>query len=185
VRKLIAFVQVEPRLDALAQHPKLIAVLQTLIVEPVRMFQDMALLKPPKLGREKPWHQDHAYFKYSIETKVVGVWITLDAANVDNACMRILPGLHRGRPFIHFKRRDWQICDKEIEALPHRHCVAVPLKPGGCLFFSSFLPHGTPVNDSSQRRWAVQFHYRPASAESVSDEQRLAVFGSGGKGVEC
>lgn len=26
------------------------------------VFQDMILMKPPRVGREKPWHQDNAYF---------------------------------------------------------------------------------------------------------------------------
>jgi hypothetical protein len=30
--------------------------------EKPEVFQDMILVKPPNVGREKPWHQDHAYF---------------------------------------------------------------------------------------------------------------------------
>jgi hypothetical protein len=30
--------------------------------EKPEVFQDMILVKPPNIGREKPWHQDHAYF---------------------------------------------------------------------------------------------------------------------------
>jgi hypothetical protein len=93
------------------------------------MFQDMALLKPPMLGREKPWHQDHAYFDYPLGTPIVGVWIALDEATVENGCMQFLPGQHRD-PIIHFQRRDWQICDSTILG---RESVAAPLKPGGIL----------------------------------------------------
>jgi phytanoyl-CoA hydroxylase len=35
----------------------------------------------------------------------------------------------------------------------------VPLKPGGVLFFSGLLHHGTPPNTSPLRRRALQFHY--------------------------
>ena len=35
------------------------------------LFQDMALVKPAH-GREKPWHQDHAYFNVAIGTPIVG-----------------------------------------------------------------------------------------------------------------
>ena len=66
VRKVWFFTEFEPRLQAFAQNPNLVAVVRQLMggVEPF-MFQDMALVKPPHLGREKPWHQDHAYFKRS------------------------------------------------------------------------------------------------------------------------
>ena len=151
------------------------------------MFQDMALIKPPSIGREKPWHQDCAYFDVPPHSAIVGVWIALDEAGLDNGCMRILDGGHREGPQIHFERRDWQICDTDVETLhtSQHPIVAVPLKPGGCMFFSGLLPHGTPHNTSDKRRRALQFHYRPASTETIPTEERLAVFGSEGKDVTC
>ena len=53
-------------------------VVRRIIGEEPMLFQDMALLKPPRVGREKPWHQDHAYFDLELRTRVVGVWIALD-----------------------------------------------------------------------------------------------------------
>jgi phytanoyl-CoA hydroxylase len=47
------------------------------------------------------------------------------------------------------------------------------------------MQHGTAPNTSDDRRRAVQFHYRPASAELISLEERMAVFGSEGKDVSC
>jgi phytanoyl-CoA hydroxylase len=181
VRKLMWFVGVEPRLNALAAHPRLLALIQRLLGEAPRLFQDMALLKPPG-GREKPWHQDHAYFNFPNGTPVVGVWIALDEATPENGCMRMRPGTHRDGPVIHFQRRDWQICDTDQRARP---VVAVPLPPGGCLLFDGLCQHGTPYNPTSERRRAVQFHYAPASAQRTDDAERLATFGSEGKEVEC
>jgi phytanoyl-CoA hydroxylase len=183
VRKLMHFCPQEPRLHALAYHPSLIAVLRTLLGgrEP-RMFQDMALLKPPKIGREKPWHQDHAYFNLPLGTPVVGVWVALDEATLDNGCMRVLHQGHQQGPQPHFKRRDWQLCDTQI---PRHGVVACPLKPGGLLLFDGLLPHGTPHNTSPARRRAVQFHYAPADAVECAEAERLRHFGPEGKGVEC
>jgi phytanoyl-CoA hydroxylase len=183
VRRLAWFVEVEPRLKAFSHDPRLLDVVRNLIGgrEP-QLFQDMALLKPPHLGREKPWHQDHAYFDYPLGTPVVGVWIALDEATIDNGCMQILPGRHLGGPITHFQRRDWQICDDTVLGTKS---TAVPLKPGGLLLFDGLLPHGTPQNNSSLRRRALQFHYAPAGIEKVSRETRLATFGREGKNVTC
>lgn len=183
VRKVWLFTEFEPRLQALAQNPKLVAVVRQLLgeAEPF-MFQDMALMKPPHLGREKPWHQDHAYFDYPLGTAVVGAWIALDEATLANGCMHLLPGRHKEGPIPHFKRRDWQICDSVIlgtRALP------VPLKPGGLLLFDGLLPHGTPPNSSSNRRRALQFHYAPAGITKTTMEERMRIFGSEGKDVTC
>lgn len=182
VRKFMWFIDHDTRLKAMAEHPQLVGTIERLIGETPMLFQDMALIKPPRLGREKPWHQDHAYFELSLNARVVGAWIALDEATTENGCMVIVPGSHRQGPVIHFKRRDWQICDTHVR---NQSAVAVPLKPGGCLLFSSLIHHGTPANHSGQRRRAVQFHYRPQSAPRTSMEERLAVFGSEGKDVTC
>lgn len=184
VRKIMFFVEHEPRLKAISHHAKLLQTVHTLLgARAPQMFQDMALIKPPRLGREKPWHQDNAYFNYPLGTPVVGVWIALDEATIENGCMQFLPGQHKTGPKIHFQRRDWQICDTDILG---QRSVAAPLKPGGLLFFNGLLPHGTPHNASEKRRRALQFHYAPAdAAQNPDSEERLRHFGSEGKDVTC
>ena len=182
VRKFMWFEQHDARLHQMAHHPKLLAAVERIIGETPFLFQDMALLKPPHIGREKPWHQDHAYFQLALNTRVVGCWIALDEATTENGCMIVIPGTHRQGPVVHFQRRDWQICDTDVK---NQSAVAVPLKPGGCLLFSSLIHHGTPTNNSGLRRRAVQFHYRPASAPKTTVEERMAIFGEEGKNVTC
>ena len=182
VRKFMWFVGHDERLRALSEDRALMGVVRRIVGAEPLLFQDMALLKPPRVGREKPWHQDHAYFDLELRTRVVGVWIALDPATTGNGCMLVKPGSHLQGPVVHFKRRDWQICDTHVDPLGS---LAVPLEPGGCLFFSSLMQHGTAPNTSAVRRRAVQFHYRPASAELTSTEARMAVFGSKGKDVSC
>ncbi len=183
VRRLLYFVDFEPRLKAFAHKPQLLTVIERLLGASPEMFQDMALIKPPQ-GREKPWHQDHAYFELPKETRVVGVWIALDPAEIANGCMRILPGWHKRGVFTHVQIRDWQICDSEMTGLQAER-MAVPLDPGGCLIFDSYLPHGTPCNDTNSRRRAAQFHYCPKMTPQINTEERLATFGSEGKNVSC
>jgi copper chaperone CopZ len=67
-------------------------------------FQDMALLKPPRLGREKPWHQDAAYFRGSDPHLMFGVWIALDPATRENGCMEVIPRSHLAGPAPHVPR---------------------------------------------------------------------------------
>jgi phytanoyl-CoA hydroxylase len=116
----------------------------------------MALVKPAHVGSEKPWHQDLAYFDWHPAEKVIGVWIALDAATVENGCMFVLPGSHTTGPVAHIHLRDCQIPDERVGI---ENSVAVPLRPGGALFFHSLLYHGTPPNDSPSSRRALQFHY--------------------------
>jgi len=182
-RRILYFVDYEPRANAIAHHPKLLPLVGKLLGAEARMFQDMALIKPPN-GREKPWHQDHAYFELTPETKVVGVWIALDPAEIENGCMRVMPGWHRREQFFHFQIRDLQICDAEMEGLQD-HRVAVPLPPGGCLIFDSYLPHGTPSNFTASRRRALQFHYHAIGAPQITAAERVAIWGGEANNIAC
>jgi ectoine hydroxylase-related dioxygenase (phytanoyl-CoA dioxygenase family) len=183
VRRLLYFVDYEPRLKAVAHKPQLLALIERILGEKPVMFQDMALIKPPQ-GREKPWHQDHAYFELAPKTQVVGVWIALDPAGIDNGCMRVMPGWHKRGIMQHFQIRDLQLCDSEMDGL-QEHRVVAPLEPGGCLIFDSYLPHGTPGNFTSSRRRAVQYHYRPVVVEQITPEERVAIWGGENKNIAC
>jgi phytanoyl-CoA hydroxylase len=183
VRKLMWFVDLDPRIEAMAYEPNLIRLVTHLLGSEPEMFQEMALLKPPGIGREKPWHQDHAYFNLPEGTPVVGVWIALDEATPENGCMHFLPGRHKSGPIPHFNRRDWQICDTEI--LGNDQAVAAPLKAGGFVIFDGLVPHGTPHNRTNTRRRALQFHYVAKGTPRISTEERMAMFGSEGRDVSC
>jgi len=183
VRKLMPIVQYDRRLRAVAEDPGLLSVLKRIIGEAPVLTQDMAMIKPPRIGREKPWHQDLAYFNFPKDSTIVGAWIALDEALPENACMMIIPGTHRDGPVIHWTRRDWQICDSDVRV---DRCAAVPMQRGDCLLFHCLLHHGSPPSRSDKTRWAMQFHYAPKSVVPYADsENRLRTFGADGKDVTC
>ena len=183
IRKFMTFMGLEPRLDAAAYEPRLLRVVEALLGAEAEVYQDMALLKPPGIGREKPWHQDHAYFDLPEGTPIVGVWIALDRVTPENGGMHFLPGGHRQGIIPHFNRRDWQICDTEI--LGREQGVATPLEPGGLVIFDGMVPHGTPHNRTATRRRALQFHYIPRGIARIPTEERLRLFGSEGRDATC
>lgn len=182
VRRLLLFSDCSPELKSIAYHPAIVSVAERIIRESVTMIQDMALLKPPGGGREKPWHQDKAFFNFDPSAPVVGVWIALDEATAANGCMHIIPGSHLDGAVDHFRRRDWQICDTSVRT---DHDTMVPLAPGGLMFFDGYIHHGTPANRTDKRRRALQFHYAGVSTVRIDEEVRLAVFGGEGRGATC
>ena len=180
VRKFMWFSDHSDGMRAPSRKESLLDLIGTLVDGEPEMFQDMALIKPPGGGGEKPWHQDKAYFEVSLDAPVVGVWIALDEATAENGCMHIVPGSHEEGPVVHFDRRDWQICDTDVQV---DQDVMAPLEPGGALLFDGLLHHGTPPNTSDSRRRALQFHYTAADAEWL--EERPEEFGNTDKDVEC
>ncbi|SFT16385.1 phytanoyl-CoA dioxygenase family protein [Paenibacillus sp. BC26] len=182
VRKLYEFVEVDDRLRAVAYHPNVLAVVEKLLGAKPKLVQDIALLKPPKGGGEKPWHQDMAYGNLAYDRPVIGVWIALDEAGLDNGCMQIIPRSHMNGGIPHYAERDWQLCDTVV---PVERNVAVPLAPGSALFFHGLLMHGTAFNFSQKRRRALQFHYAPDTAEKISPREYKRMFTSEMTGADC
>ena len=183
IRKVWRFSGYEPRLEWVGSgHPAIQRILTRLLGEAPHMIQDMALLKPPHVGREKPWHQDMAYFRWGPPEKIIGIWIALDPATAENGCVHVLPGTHREGPVPHFHLRDCQIADERVEI---SRDVIVPLAPGGVLFFSSLLHHGTPPNNSANRRWALQYHYRAESAIPLNRQEHADLYFDGDTYVGC
>jgi phytanoyl-CoA hydroxylase len=182
VRKVFYFVQIEPRLASAGNHPRMMNLIDQLIEPEHRMIQDMALLKPPFHGSEKPWHQDTAYFDWTPLGGIIGVWIALDEATVENGCMQVIPGTHLLGPTPHYHLRDCQIVDERVNV---DRAVVVPLKPGGVLFFSGLIHHGTPPNVSGDRRRALQFHYAAANCRNMTFKEHAELFNEGGAYAGC
>lgn len=182
IRKLNDFVQVEERLRRIAEHPAILAMVEDILGETPRLVQNMALLKPPHGGGEKPWHQDMAYGNLAYEKAVVGVWIALDEAALDNGCMHVIPGSHADGATPHYAIRDWQLCDSHVQV---ERDVAVPLLPGGILLFHGLLKHGTPYNLSTKKRRALQFHYAGDSAAKLTPKEYKRFFTNEMSGAEC
>jgi phytanoyl-CoA hydroxylase len=182
VRKVFDFTHHDERLQRLTVQPRLRRMLDQLIGPESRLIQDMALLKPPKVGSEKPWHQDTAYFDWLPLGGIVGCWIALDPATVESGCMQVIPGTHAEGPVAHFHHRDCQIADERVQGA---RAIAVPLAPGGVLFFSGLIHHGTPPNYSNDRRRALQFHYAAAHCHNMTFEEHAALFNEGGLYAGC
>lgn len=182
VRKVSEFVDSDERLKRIAYHPAILAAVQDILGEEPKLAQDQALLKPPHGGGEKPWHQDMAYGNLAYEKAVVGVWIALDEAALDNGCMHVIPGSQADGATPHYAVRDWQICDAHVQV---EKDVAVPLLPGGVLLFHGLLKHGTPYNLSPKKRRAVQFHYVGASVGKLTPKEYKRLFTNEMTGAEC
>ncbi|QXD25505.1 phytanoyl-CoA dioxygenase family protein [Opitutia bacterium ISCC 51] len=154
-------------------HPKVMGTVKSVLGNALELYQSMALVKPANGGVEKPWHQDNAYFCVESLDQVVGVWIALDDASAENGCMHVLAKGHRLGPLKHHHTFDCEILPDRFdrtEALP------IELKAGGMLLFHSNLPHQTPVNNSSERRRALQYHYRSSQNSVISTEEYFKVF---------
>jgi phytanoyl-CoA hydroxylase len=140
------------------------------------LFQEMALTKPPRIGSEKPWHQDAFYFRTSDPNLIVGVRIALDPATRENGCMELIRGSHLRGPVPHIPAADVNVCTIGPDHLRLADRVAVPMEPGDALLFHSLVHHYTAPNRTDTRRRALQFHFHQLGLAWTSLEAHALQF---------
>ncbi len=165
VRKLFRMTRHSALFRTLAHHPKMVGIAVDLIGPDVTLLQSMLLMKPPKFGGQKVWHQDNAYFRLE-PNDVFGFWIALDEAYVENGCMHVIPGSHREGIGEHGGVAD----DYGLSSAPTAD-DAVPciMNTGDALVFHGETYHYTPPNTTVERRRALQYHYASTHCRSSKD----------------
>ena len=147
VRRLDSFCDDHPALAAAANSRRLHAALDQLF----------------GIGAAKPWHQDASYFMLRDPSHVIGTWIALDAATLDNGCMQFIPRSQLDGAVPHVQE-SLASCYIRPDRLSPRPVVAVPMQPGDAVVFHGLIQHFTDDNRSATRRRALQFHFCQAGA---------------------
>ena len=186
IRKFAWYVEDSPALHAAAMSQRLHWTLDQLLGQGRVLFQDMALIKPPRIGGAKPWHQDASYFRVSDPNLIVGVWIALDRATRENGCMEVIPGSHLDGPAVHLPEVDVNQCTIRPDQLRLRDRIAIEMEPGDALIFHALLHHYTAPNRSAFRRRAIQFHYHQLGMQWTSlDAHRRSFHDESGAYAGC
>jgi phytanoyl-CoA hydroxylase len=129
------------------------------LVQP-QLWQSMFIFKQPGIGGEVRWHQD-ATFLHSEPITVTGFWIALEDASVDNGCLWVAPGGHRGPLRQRFVRDGDAVRFVTLDDAPWPAAAdALPLEvPAGTLVcFHGLLPHYSAPNRSPLSRHAYTLH---------------------------
>lgn len=176
IRKFMDFLDDAPVLNMAAMNRRLHRLMDQLVGTGRVLFQEMALIKPPHIGSEKPWHQDAAYFRVSDPSLIVGTWIALDPALRSNGCMEVIPGSHLLGAAPHEHEDDLNLCNIHADRVDPGRRVAVEMQAGDVLIFHSLLHHYTAPNTSSLRRRALQFHYHQTGLEWTDLEAHRRLF---------
>ena len=126
-------------------------------------MQSMLFLKPPGFPGQA-WHQDERFIA-TRDRSLVGVWIALDDATLDNGCLRVIPGSHKmgqlwpTRP--HTETEEFDASDESYGFNSDDEEI-VELKAGSAVFFNGYLLHRSLRNLSDTSRRALVHHYMNA-----------------------
>jgi non-heme Fe2+,alpha-ketoglutarate-dependent halogenase len=145
----------------LVKNPLILEYVQDLLGLNVVAWGTHYFCKLPGDGKAVSWHQDASYWPLT-PSKTVTVWLSIDDADRENACMRVIPGTHRLGPL---KLRDsdptennvlWQTIE---DAESHGEPVDFELKAGEISLHSDLLVHGSEPNRSQRRRCGLTIRY--------------------------
>jgi non-heme Fe2+,alpha-ketoglutarate-dependent halogenase len=124
--------------------------------------------KLPGDGKRVSWHQDSSYWPLT-PSKAVTAWLAIDDADVENACMRYIPGSHQlGHLTYTLSENDeanvlnQTVADAERLGAP----VNVELRAGEISIHSDLLLHGSEANQSARRRCGLTLRYCPADVRA-------------------
>jgi len=132
------------------------------------------ICKPPGDGKRVPWHEDSAYWGDRLDPhEVMTVWLAVDDSNVENGCMRVIPGTH-GHGFSDYEvvaDPDKQVFGREVVAdqLDEERAVDLELKAGECHMHHSKTIHGSNPNTSDKRRCGYTMRYMPSNVKFNPD----------------
>jgi ectoine hydroxylase-related dioxygenase (phytanoyl-CoA dioxygenase family) len=160
--------KISPVMASAIAHPATVSVLTAVVGPNVKCMQSMLFIKAAgKPGQA--WHQDEFYIP-TRDRSLVGGWVALDRATVENGCLWVIPGSHRhGILWPQHEHNDKRFdCAGEAMDFPYTDDDAVPVEvdAGSVVFFNGYLLHRSlPNKAKAGYRRALVNHYM--SAESL------------------
>jgi hypothetical protein len=138
----------------------------------IRLWHDQIQYKPKGVGSSNHWHQDWPYWPAMAAPNAVTAWIAIDDADVDNGCMRMVPGSHQWGKAI-----DWLHCIGDLDNMGTKkdyegHPVEVrmcPVRAGEVHFHHSLTWHASHGNTSPRPRRAIALHLMNEQARIKPD----------------
>ncbi len=148
-------------------HPSLVEATTACIGPNVKCMQSMLFIKAAgKPGQA--WHQDEDYIP-TRDRSLMGAWLALDDATVQNGCLWVIPGSHkRGILWPQRENEDRRFdCSEESLGFPYTDADSVPVevRAGSLVCFNGYLLHRSLPNvAASGYRRALVNHYMNADS---------------------
>ena len=145
------------------------------LVQPL-VWQSQLIFKQPRIGGEVGWHQDASFFVTTPQT-VTTFWFALEDATLDNGCLWVEAGGHRGERGV---LREQYVCDhakgrlhmQPLDATPWpevQQARPLPVPAGTLVVFSGLLPHYSGPNRSPRSRLAYTLHVTDGQAAYAAE----------------
>ncbi len=159
----------DPTFDAFSRQPVIGEAATSIGIANPLLVQSMYIFKSPRIGGEVTCHQDST-FLYTDPMTVVGFWIALQDATVENGCLWAQPGGHRTplRKRFVLDPTDgtrFEVLDDTPWPEPGGpELIPLEAKKGTMILLHGLLPHWSDVNRSVRSRHAYTVHVMDGAA---------------------
>lgn len=147
---------------------RIVAAVKDLLGENVIAWGSHFFCKMPHDGKAVAWHQDASYWPLS-PSKAVTVWLAIDDADVENACMKFVAGSHH-HGYMTYRPSDsaeHNVLNQSIDnAEQYGEVVCDELQAGEVSLHNDLLLHGSDANDSDRRRCGLTLRYCSAEVRA-------------------
>ena len=143
----------------------------------VKCMQSMLFIKPPGYQGQS-WHQDENYIPTRDRT-LIGAWIAIDDAYVENGCMWVIPGSQRAGYLYptqkHGNPDEFDTHDDMATGFDESPQIPVEVKAGSVVFFNGYLLHQSMRN-------RTQGQLPPRAGQPLFEQRIAAALGQDGAG---
>lgn len=149
------------RVYDLLSEPRIVAFVKDILGDDVIGWGSHFFCKMPHDGKSVAWHQDASYWPLT-PSKAVTVWLAIDDASIENACMKFVAGSqHVGHlTFRPSADDEGNVLNQTIEgAEQYGKVIYDELAAGQVSLHSDLLLHGSEANDSDRRRCGLTLRY--------------------------
>jgi ectoine hydroxylase-related dioxygenase (phytanoyl-CoA dioxygenase family) len=162
----------------LASQPRILDVIEALmgpdvLVLSTHVFCKYPNARPSVAATQKfvAWHQDVTY--WGLEPPyALTAWYAIDDSDVENGCMRVIPGSHRDGIMEHGKSTkpgNLLSINQEVRSeVDDSSAIDLVLQAGQISIHHGHLIHGSNSNRSDRRRCGLTIRYCPPNVKPIT-----------------
>jgi hypothetical protein len=161
VRRIKRPHEIDPLYWSYACFDPLVKILKALIGSAIRLHHSKINLKSARYGAPLEWHQDWAFIPHTNPDLAIAS-VMIDAVDLDNGPLLVLPGSHRR--LLDHHQDGWFVGAIDPEQLDTSCAVPILGPPGTVTLHHPLLVHGSALNRSVRDRRLLFYEYAAADA---------------------
>ena len=158
----------DPVFERFSYSPSFRRILADIGYQKPQIVQSMYIMKPPSIGGEVKIHQDNSYL-ITEPSSCIGIWVAVEDAKKDNACMWAVPGSHKLGTLTYFSRSGDEVTYTNEAEYSSENGVCLEVEAGSVILLHGDLVHWSDMNRSNKSRHAYTLHIVESESTKWSD----------------